>query len=121
MIESPSVADGHWRAAEFEPTARHSAQRVFPVVSDGRYLGVLDRIDLTEPPSGATLDQLADPGAPTLAVDDALEDVALPALARARSHASTVVTDGNVVGILRQEDVASLLGPARRPEGRRAR
>ena len=121
MIESPIVADGHWRADEFEPTARHSAQRVFPVVSDGRYLGVLDRIDLTEPPSGATLDQLADPGAPTLAVDDALEDVALPALARARSHASTVVTDGNVVGILRQEDVASLLGPARRPEGRRAR
>ena len=121
MIESPIVADGHWRADEFEPTARHSAQRVFPVVSDGRYLGVLDRIDLTEPPSGATLDQLAAAGAPTLAVDDALEAVALPALARARRHASTVVTDGNVVGILRQEDVASLLGPARRPEGRRAR
>ena len=119
MIESPVVADGHWRAVDFEPTARHSAQRVFPVVADGRYLGVLDRIDLTDPPTGATLGQLADPDAPTLATDDALEEIALPALARSRGHASTVVTAGQVVGILRQEDVASLLDAARRPNGRR--
>ena len=108
MVMMPTTVDASVTADALRRLIRRNLQGTFPVVRDGRYDGVID----TEMIEGASDDvcagDLADRSAAVLAPDDDLEGD-LPALSSVPGHAVAVVDRGDVVGLLRLDEVRRLV------------
>jgi hypothetical protein len=94
---------------------RCDGQGTFPVVHDGRYVGVIDTGTIEGAVGEVCAGDLADHSAAVLAPDDDLEGD-LPMLSSVPGHAVAVVDRGQVVGLLRLDEVGRLVtgsGPTR--------
>lgn len=114
MVADPATVEALARAGDTAAAIRSTAQRDFPVVSLGRYVGMLSAEAAEEAPRDVLAADLADREAPTLAPDDPLEGGAMQALGESRRAALAVLREDAVVGLLRQEDVARTLRRATR-------
>ncbi len=108
MLVLPTTIDASVSAGELRQLVRRNGQGIFPVVSMGRYVGVVDVVSIERAPDAARAGDLADRSAVTLAPDDDLEDD-VAALARTPGHAVPVVDGGQVVGLLRLDEVRRLV------------
>ena len=108
MLVMPTTVDASVPADTLRRLVRRNAQGTFPVVRDGRYAGVIDTETIEGAPDEACAGDLADRSAAVLAPDDELEGD-LPALSSAPGHAVAVVDRGQVVGLLRLDDVGRLV------------
>lgn len=108
MLTPPTTIDASVDATALQQLVRRNCQGVFPVVDQGRYLGVVDVAAIEQAPSGSHAGEFADRTAPVVAPDDDLEGD-IPELAATRAHAVAVVDGGRVVGLLRLEEVNRLV------------
>jgi stage IV sporulation protein FB len=109
LVSMPASA---W-VAEMRGTLRHSAQREVPVVDDaGHFAGMIDGLVVAEHGDARTpLREYADK-APTVGARDDLEKAANAVAAAGARAAAVVDRKGQVVGVLRLEDVGRLMGAA---------
>ncbi|MGD9705941.1 MAG: site-2 protease family protein [Acidimicrobiia bacterium] len=104
MIRDPIALPAHVLVAQLTDTLWHSAQREFPVVTaQGTYIGLVTAAMLLRAAPGATVGDIADTAAPTLAPDDRLE---ASGLLDDELTAAAVVSAGRVVGLARATDAA---------------
>jgi stage IV sporulation protein FB len=112
MLVEPMLLDDGSRAGEARQVLRHTAQRTFPIVHAGRYVGVVDAQVLGAAPATTPLSAITDADAPTLTAGASLEDDALPLFERSRHDAVAVVRGDEVVGVLQRDDLAHLVQPS---------
>jgi stage IV sporulation protein FB len=108
MLVMPTTVDASVTADALRRLIRHNGQGTFPVVRDGRYAGVIDTATIEGASGEVCAGDLADHSATVLAPDDDLEGD-LPALSSAPGHAVAVVDRGQVVGLLRLDEVGRLV------------
>jgi len=109
MLLDPVVLAGDRRVGDERARLRHTAQRTFPVVTAGRYAGVVSAEALDGAPPDVAVAAVTDTDAPVLAPEASLEHDALPALEESPREALAVVRDGRVVGLLCSNDLARLI------------
>jgi Zn-dependent protease len=108
MLVMPTTVDATVPAAALRQLIRRNVQGTFPVVRDGSYTGLIDTGMIEGAGDEVCAGELADGSAAVLAPDDSLEGD-LPALASVAGHAVAVVDRGQVVGLLRLEEVTRLV------------
>jgi Zn-dependent protease len=113
MLIEPITIDASADAVEMRRLVRSNCQGTFPVVREGRYVGLIDVPTIEQSPAGARAGDLADCSAPVLAADDDVEGD-LSALPGAPGHSVAVLDGERVVGLLRLDDVARLVAGPRR-------
>jgi len=119
MVLEPVVVPGDATLEELQLALRHTTQRAFPVVVDGRCVGMIDDARIRHGAPGDTAVGLADRDVARIDSSDLVEDD-LPSLVTSPARALPVVgSDGSVVGMLRVEDVQHLVADgSRRPNER---
>lgn len=109
MLREPIVVSPSTSVADLAQLLHATAQRQFPVVADGEYVGMIDVASLAQPAAvvGDLIDEV-----PPIASDTPLDEVALHEERGIRAVA--VVTDGAVVGLVQLADVDRLVNAALR-------
>ena len=114
MLLDPLVVHRTTSLAELRVVQRRSAQRAFPVVGPNGCEGIVDVADIDRP-AATMVAEIEHRALPVLAPSDGLEAV-LPAVVGAPGHTLPVLDGGQVVGVLRIEEVQHLLdAPIPRP------
>jgi Zn-dependent protease len=108
MLLDPVIVDADASAGDLHEMLRRTAQRAFPVVADGRYVGMLDggRVERAAP--ATKLGKLTVRDLPLLDASDLVEDRA-PDLLAAPMRALAVGSETAIRGLLRTEDIDHLL------------
>ncbi|MFI5045985.1 MAG: site-2 protease family protein [Acidimicrobiia bacterium] len=109
MMLEPVVLPGDATLEELQLALRRTAQRAFPVVADGRYIGMLDDTRIRHGAPGDTAAGLAVRDSLPIDSSDLVEDD-LPSLVSSPARALAVAeSSGAIVGMLRVEDVQHLV------------
>lgn len=104
MLRAPLALDGRETVAAVEAVIEPSAQRAFPVLVDGEYVGMATA-EVLRGPATTRVGDRADRNAPGVGPGAALESEGLPALRASVTRAVPVLEEGRIVGLLREEDV----------------
>ncbi|MGZ4120408.1 MAG: site-2 protease family protein [Actinomycetota bacterium] len=115
MLLDPIVVEGHAWIGDLKDLLRRTAQRDFPVVSEGRYVGLLSAETIESASRTVVADEVVNRDIPTLDPHRDLDDVVVSVLHGTPYSSLPVIEHDTVVGLLRQEDIARVL---RRPAGR---
>lgn len=118
MFIAPIVVDPATSSEALRALLRRSAQRVFPVVGEQGYEGLVDATAIERSVVGDTAAELIERGQPVVASTDEVE-ARIPELVSARTHALAVLDGPTVIGVLRVEEIQHLLEPARPRHGAR--
>ncbi|MEX2556135.1 MAG: site-2 protease family protein [Actinomycetota bacterium] len=113
MLHQPLTVDARMPIANVVDEMRYSAQRDFPVLSQGVYFGMLYAEAIAESSAASRTLEATDRSAPTLGPADPIEGEVMSSLLSGR-QAAAVVEDGRVVGLLRRDDLMRVL-TARHP------
>jgi hypothetical protein len=108
MLIEPLVVGPETEAAWLYDANRHRPQRAFPVVGPNGYEGVVEASSVVGRDPATPVAELEHRTGPTLAPSDAVEG-ALSAIVNAPGRAVAVVDDGQVVGMVRLEEIEHLL------------
>lgn len=108
MLRAPTVVDAAMPISELRRLVRCDEQRAFPVVRDGRLVGLVDPASVTFSSDQASAGDIAIVDAGVVQPDGDLEQ-SLDALGASRVGATAVVDGDRVVGVLRIEDVEHLV------------
>lgn len=111
MLMAPIVVPPDASNDELRALLRRSAQRVFPVVSERGYEGLVDAAAIERSAPGRSAAEVLESDSPVLAGTDDVEGW-LPQLVSSRAHALAVLDGSTVVGVLRVEEIQHLLEPA---------
>jgi CBS domain-containing protein len=109
MLVEPVLLDDGTRAGEARGVLRHTAQRTFPVVHAGHYVGVVDAHMVGAAAPDTPLAVIADTDAPALTTDASLENDAVPLFQGSAHDAVAVLRGDEVVGLLQRDDIAHLV------------
>ena len=120
MLLEPQVVDPAADLGELRAMVRRSTQRVFPVVGERGYEGLLAAESVERGSQGGTAAALVERDAPVLAATDGLE-ASLLSVSGAPARALAVLDGRAVVGLLRVEEVEHLLTQLARDEKVRAK
>jgi CBS domain-containing protein len=117
MLLDPLSVDGHTRLHDVKDVLRYSAQPAFPVTDRGYYVGILDATTVRRSPPDLLAGDIADHDAPALDTTDAIDPTALEALEDSGRNVLAVLHSGQVVGLLRDEDIVDRLQGPSPPKG----
>lgn len=116
MAPGPVVLRADSTVGDVLPLLRRTTQRIYPVVHDGDYRGMITAVGLQSSPGPARVGDVVGPAAPSLSAGEAVDDEVLDLLQHAPHHTLTVVEDERVVGLLRLDDVRHVLADPLTPE-----
>ena len=107
MLREPLVIDRRTPGVQLAALRQQTAQRVFPLVGDEGYVGLVrPGADAGQAPDAW---MLADRSTPLLTPGDRLEEDALPVIIASEAKAAAVADGGRIVGLVRVEDIEHLL------------
>ncbi len=109
MVEDPCGLGADEPVAQAASFLGTFPGRSFPVVADGRLVGIVSAADLGRAMPGAALADVADAGAPVLDASTELFPDAVEQLVRSRRRALAVVSEGKLAGVLYRSDVEATL------------
>lgn len=115
MLLDPVTFDESTAVGYLADASRHTAQRDFPVLSAGHYLGMVGVETIARSHPQALVGEIADRAAPVLGPEDHLETAATETLASSGRPAAAVVENGQVVGLLTIDDVTRFIRAATAP------
>lgn len=109
MLFEPVVLSEDAPVGDAQTLLRHTAQRTFPVVDSGRYVGVVDARTLAGAEPALPVGPLADRATPAVAAEAPVEGDVLELLQASPHDAIAVLRAGHVVGLLQRADLAHLV------------
>jgi stage IV sporulation protein FB len=116
MLLEPLVVSPTTSVDDLRALLRRSAQRVFPIVGELGYIGLVDSWSIERATRNQRAVDLAERATRVIAATDGLEDD-LPLVVSAPARALAVVDDAQrIVGVLRLEDVQHLVATEDLPD-----
>ena len=118
MVHDLTTLESSFPLSAVAPFLEASPGRVEPVVTSGRYVGLVAADRLPGPPGATRVADVALINAPTLAPDDLVYPTALEVLGPEGRSAAAVLDDGRVIGVVYRAHVEAAIRRATGALGR---